>query len=192
MSSASRNSAPSSRLRPSRSQQKPIGKKPTRAQTLTEILKLQAEHPPTRNEHTFQQTTGYIKCGKCGMSIHKRANEEAFNSFMNSACIDEQYSQPHEGHKSHQFWQTGNRIHCRSCGIKAHLDADGRIILSANLKRECKGAATRGSPDLKEWFQATAGKQTEHQQDSPCEHSSRKAAGSDLLSPPAPRCMYVM
>ena len=65
-----------------------VGKKPTRASRIASILQLQQEHPTTPDVHHLQETTGYLKCTKCNQAIHKRANEELFNHFLTSSCID--------------------------------------------------------------------------------------------------------
>lgn len=66
-------------------------KKQTRAQLIKHILTVQAEHPPTVDQHHFAETTGYIRCQKCGISAHKRINEQAFQLFIGSPCVDQAY-----------------------------------------------------------------------------------------------------
>ena len=56
--------------------------KPARASRIATLLKTQQEHPTTPDEHRFEETTGYLKCSKCNQAIHKRANEELFNQFL--------------------------------------------------------------------------------------------------------------
>ena len=75
-----------------------VGKKPTRASRIASLLKLQQEHPITPDVHRLQETTGYLKCSKCNQAIHKRANEELFNQFLNSTCIDAPFNQAHQAH----------------------------------------------------------------------------------------------
>lgn len=87
------------------------------------------------------------------MSIFKRAKEDTCFAFVNGLCIDQAFPECHQGHPSHRLWQTGIRIHCLSCGLQAHLDMEQRFILGANLKKECKGAAIHGSPNIQATFQ---------------------------------------
>lgn len=174
-------------MEPPPSPPKAVGKKVTRAQIIAELFKLQARRPPSLNERAFAQTPGYLKRSKCGISAHKRANDEAFNGFVNSACIDQSYDQPHKARHSHQVWRTGNRrIHCKSCGVQAHLDASDNLVLSANLRKTCKGAAIRGSPDIKELFQATSHKQGP-QLSSALEKGNPPPTTEDILSPMQPQ-----
>ena len=67
---------------------KAVGKKPTRASRIATILKTQQDHPTTADAHVYQETAGYLKCTKCNQAVHKRANEEIFNNFLESTCID--------------------------------------------------------------------------------------------------------
>lgn len=77
-------------------QHRAVGQKVTRATTISQLLERQ--HPQAADEHTFQETTGYLKCTTCNLSAHKRANEEKFHSFGSSRCIDEAFPHSHEGH----------------------------------------------------------------------------------------------
>lgn len=56
----------------------------------------------------------------------------------------------HDGHPSHRLWQKGSRLHCSSSGTQAHLDRESKVIITTSLKKECKGAATRGSSRIQE------------------------------------------
>ena len=86
--------APEPDLRPD----KPIGQKVTRTTAIKKLLEVQQQHPQAPDEHTFQETTGYLKCTKCNLSIHKRTNEDSFQTFIHSTCIDAKYERTHGGH----------------------------------------------------------------------------------------------
>ena len=58
-----------------------LPKKLTRAQHIKELLAKQADQPDT-GKHHLAETTGYLKCTKCGVNIHKRVNEAAFTEFI--------------------------------------------------------------------------------------------------------------
>ena len=45
-------------------EQRAIGKKPTRASIIAQLLTIQQQHPQAAHEHMFQETTGYFKCRK--------------------------------------------------------------------------------------------------------------------------------
>eukprot|EP00913_Durusdinium_trenchii_P018651 g17526.t1 len=72
-------------------------------------LKTQQDHPITADVHSFQETTGYLKCTKRNLAIHKRANEELFNQFLNSTCIDAPFNKEHQAHSTHTLWQASGR-----------------------------------------------------------------------------------
>ena len=55
-----------------------LPKKQTRAQVIKNLLETQAQNQPETAQHQFEATTGYLRCVKCGTSIHKRVNEAAF------------------------------------------------------------------------------------------------------------------
>ena len=131
-----------------------VGKKPTRASRIASLLQLQQEHPTTPDVHHLQETTGYLKCTKCNLAIHKRANEELFNHFLTSSCIDAPFSQVHAAHGTHTLWQIGRGIQCKGCGLHTHLDAQDRLILTKGLQRECKGHKPT-SPTLAHFFSQT-------------------------------------
>lgn len=139
-------------MEPTPSPPRAIGTKPTRAQIIAEILQLGAAHPPALNERAFQQRLPQAQ-QMWGVSVHKRANDEAFNNFVDSECVDESYDQPAWGTHLPSALAQGQP---HSLQVQAHLDAETRLVLSTGLKRQCKGAATRGSPDVKEFF-LTAG-----------------------------------
>ena len=62
------NEAPEPDLRPN----KPVGHKLTRASTIKQLLEVQQQHPQASDEHTYQETAGYLKCTKCSLAIHKK------------------------------------------------------------------------------------------------------------------------
>ena len=139
--------APEPDLRPD----KPIGQKVTRTTAIKKLLEVQQQHPQAQDEHTFQETTGYLKCTKCNLSIHKRTNEESFQTFIHSTCIDAKYEQNHGGHSSHSLWQKGKAIRCVNCGTHSHLDGEERVILTKALTKACQGNTQR-SPTLLQLF----------------------------------------
>ena len=188
-----------------------VGKKPTRASRIASLLQLQQEHPTTPEVHHFQETTGYLKCTKCNQAIHKRANEELFNQFLNSTCIDAPFSQEHTAHGTHTLWQIGKGIQCKGCGLHTHLDAQDRLILTKGLQRECKGHKPT-SPTLAQFFSqaspssqgvtepqrpkhssaadappATTGHNTGHDTQPKPGPMAPAAQGTDELSPPVPK-----
>ena len=91
-------------------------------------IEVQQQHPQAADEHSFQETTGYLKCTKCSLSVHKRTNEENVQAFIQSRRIDESYAKAHSGHNSHALWQKGKGIKCLNCGAQSHLDADDRVV----------------------------------------------------------------
>ena len=141
--------APEPDLRPD----KPIGQKVTRTTAIKKLLEVQQQHPQAQDEHTFQETTGYLKCTKCNLSIHKRTNEESFQTFIHSTCIDAKYEQNHGGHSSHSLWQKGKAIRCVNCGTHSHLDGEEKVILTKALTNACQGNTQR-SPTLLQLFGA--------------------------------------
>lgn len=122
-----------------RSPRKPMPKKLTRAQVIRQLLDQQQNTPPKPEHHWLQEIKGYLTCDKCGCSVHKRANEDLFNGFIQSRCIDEVFTKPHGAHSTHSLWQKGKGIKCRNCGLHNHLDEADRIILTKGLCNECKG-----------------------------------------------------
>ena len=130
-------------------------KKLTRLQVIRNILQDQEKQPPAQAQHQLEETTGYLRCIKCGTSIHKRTNEQAFTDYINSPCLDGPFEAQHGGHHTHQLWRKGNRISCKQCGIQLHLDSNQRIILTASLLKECKGAGIKGSPSIQSFFKPT-------------------------------------
>ena len=187
--------APEPDLRPD----KPVGQKITRATTIKRLPELQLQHPQAADEHTFQETTGYLKCAKCNLSVHKRTNEESFQTFIQSRCIDESYSKGHGGHSSHTLWQKGKGIKCLNCGTQSHLDADDRVILTKALTREYQGNTQR-SPTLPQLFASQASVSQATPPDGPPEvtHTGHETqpvpttppTGADhqaVPSPPAPK-----
>ena len=134
------------------SQAEPLPKKVTRAQHIRNILAQQQAHPPGPQEHQLAETTGYLKCLKCGLNVHKRTNEAAFSAFIKSPCVDQAFETPRAGHPSHTLWQKGAKISCLQCGIQWHLDSQQRIITTQALGKQCKGAGQKGTPPISEFF----------------------------------------
>ena len=130
----------------------PLAKKNTRAQVIKDLLHRQQQQAPGPSEHHYAETTGYLKCLKCGVNTHKRVNEEAFQHFITSKCIDQAYPQPPQGHPSHSLWQKGEKVKCTQCGCQWNLDGEQRIITNQVLSKVCKGAGAKGSPPLSEFF----------------------------------------
>ena len=117
---------------------KPVGQKTTRASTIKQLLDLQQQQPRVADEHNLQETTGYLRCTKCSLSIHKRTNEESFQAFIRSRCVDESYTKPHAGHTTHSLWQKGKGIKCLNCGTQSHLDAEERLVMTKTLTKACQ------------------------------------------------------
>ena len=130
-------------------------KKLTRLQTIRNILQAQAGQDQATDQHCFEETKGYLKCTKCGTSVHKRINEKAFNDYLHSPCLDCPFEGQHKGHPSHQLWQKGNKISCTLCGLQLHLDSQQRVISTSNFLKQCKGAGTKGSPPIHSFFKTT-------------------------------------
>ena len=133
----------------------PPSKKLTRLQVIRNLLKDQEARPPDKDTHSYEETKGYLRCTKCGNSIHKRTNEQAFTDYINSRCLDCPFEGQHAGHPTHRLWQKGNRISCTHCGLQLHLDNSKRIINTANFLKECKGAGIKGSPPIQSFFKPT-------------------------------------
>ena len=138
-------------------------KKLTRAQIIRNILQDQINRAPAPDQHHFEETTGYLKCTKCGTNIHKRVNEQAFKAYIQGPCLDCPFDGEHNGHPSHRLWQKGQKISCTSCGLQLHLDSNRRVITSTNFLKECRGAGTQGSPPIHTFFKATPPTQAEEE-----------------------------
>ena len=159
---------------------KPLPKKLTRAQVIANLLAQQKEQQQAEGTHTLEETEGYLRCAQCGISMHKRTNEAAFQAFVQGQCINQAYTQPHAGHASHNLWQRGEKLHCQNCGIQAPLDAQQRPIVTAALQKICKGATISGSPPLAEIFR----RQTEKaSQQSPEGNASTTHSATDTSMP---------
>ena len=104
------------------------------------------------NQHTLEETKGYLRCTTCGQSIHKRTNEDAVQAYVQGPCINRLYDQAHTGHPSHLLWQKGDKLHCKHCGTQTNTDAQHRPIITATLTRSCKGAPIAASPPITEIF----------------------------------------
>ena len=152
----------------------PLAKKQTRQQVIKQILHNQNEQGAGQQQHQLEETTGYLRCCKCGANIHKRSNEQIFQDFVKGPCLDQPYEASHEGHSTHVLWQKGNRVNCTECGLNLHLDAQQRLILTTAFKKPCKGAGTTGSPPLEEYFRKLA---TQASSSSP-DTSSDQGSGS--------------
>ena len=111
---------------------------------------------PSKDQRSLEETKGYLKCNKCGTSIHKRVNEKAFNEYILSPCLDCPFPGQHNGHPSHQLWQKGAKISCTLCGLQLHLDSQQRVISATAFLKECKGAGVKGSPPIHSFFKPTA------------------------------------
>ena len=139
-------------------------KKKTRQQVIQQLLQQQQAQAVEQTQHELEETTGYLRCVKCGTSIHKRSNETTFHSFLTSSCLDQPYPHSHEGHQSHALWQKGSKVTCTQCGLSLHLDGQQRVILTASIKRPCKGAASAGTPPLTDFFARQTGAENTHTQ----------------------------
>ena len=133
----------------------PLPKKQTRQQVIKQLLQQQSEQAPPQQQHELEETTGYLRCVRCGANVHKRSNEQLFQAFVQGQCLDQPYEAPHDGHRSHVLWQKGTRVNCTQCGLSLHLDAHQRLILTTAFKKPCKGAGSTGSP-LEEFFRRQA------------------------------------
>ena len=154
---------------------RPIPKKLTRQQVIKQLLQQQQDEAPAPNKHELEETAGYLRCVKCGSNVHKRSNEQAFQAFVTGQCLDQAYTKPHEGHTSHALWQKGGKVSCTQCGLSLHLDAQHRVILTAAIRKPCKGAVTAGSPPITDYFtkQATGAAQHKAQITSPSKAEER-------------------
>ena len=132
----------------------PLPKKLTRQQVIKQFLQQQAAETPPPERHQLEETTGYMKCVRCGCNVHKRCNEQTFQTFVDGPCLDREYVLPHGGHASHALWQKGPKVTCTHCGLSLHLDGQNRVILTGAIRKPCKGAANGGSPPLTEYFRS--------------------------------------
>ena len=128
-----------------------LPKKLTRAQQIKALLDQQPTQP-VPGQHQLAETTGYLKCLVCGINIHKRVNEGTFNTFIHSPCVNQAYTAAHQGHTSHALWQVGERVKCTQCGTQWNLDGQQRILATQALHKPCKGASTKVSTPLSEFF----------------------------------------
>ena len=126
----------------------PIAKKLTRTQVIKNLLTQQQEMQPPPQQHELEETAGYLRCVRCGTNVHKRTNEAAFQAFVQGQCIDQPYKHEHAGHSSHALWQKGNKAMCAQCGITLHLDGQHRLILTAAVKKPCRGSGSQSSTPL--------------------------------------------
>ena len=142
----------------------PLPKKKTRQQVIQQLLQPQQAQAVAPTQHELEETAGYLRCVKCGTSIHKRSNEPTFQSFVTGSCLDQPYPHQHEGHLSHALWQKGSKVTCTHCGLSLHLDGQQRVILTASIKRPCKGAASAGTPPLTDFFARQGSVENSHTQ----------------------------
>ena len=161
-------------------------KKPTRAQVIKDLLHQQTQEPPAHTERQYAETTGYLKCLKCGINIHKRINEPAFQQFITSQCIDQVFTDTHPGHTSHKLWQKGDRVRCTQCGTQWNLDGERRVISTQALLKPCKGAGMKASPPLSDYFKKSTEGGTTPANDSQA-NSQSTASEPQLDTRPTPR-----
>ena len=165
----------------------PPAKKQTRAQTIKNLLHQQQQQQPGPSDHHFAETTGYLKCLKCGVNTHKRVNEGAFQSFITSRCIDEQYTQSSQAHPSHSLWQKGGKVRCTSCGCQWNLDGDSRIISNLHLTKACRGASGGGSPPISDFFKRKSEALSQEAEGAP---QAPEAPDQDRHKGPTPRRLH--
>ena len=73
-------------------------KKLTRTQVIKQLLQQQETTKPPPGQHYLEETAGYLKCVRCGTNVHKRSNEQTFQTFVQGTCLDQPYQQEHAGH----------------------------------------------------------------------------------------------
>ena len=161
----------------------PLSRKPTRAQQIKSLLDQQPEHPKP-GQHQLAETTGYLKCLVCGINVHKRVNEAAFNTFIQSPCVNQAYTQAHTGHPSHALWRTGEKVKCNQCGTHWNLDGELRIIATQALHKPCKGAGAKGSPPISDFFKKKPEQSSSHSSDTSQKPAAMEAGSA---SGPTPR-----
>ena len=164
----------------------PLAKKNTRAQVIKDLLHRQQQQAPGPSEHQCAETTGYLRCFKCGVNTHKRVNEEAFQHFITSKCIDQAYPQPPQGHPSHSLWQKGEKVKCAQCGSHWNLDGEQHIITNQVLSKICKGAGTKGSPPLSEFFKKKSDAHSQAEGD----HKPTAEHEPEVSTRPTPRRLH--
>lgn len=59
--------------------------------------------------------------------------------------------QPTDADPNHEIWCI-----CRLCGLQLHADGQNWLIVTANVKKICKGAALKGSPSIQTLLQQLA------------------------------------
>ena len=119
--------------------------------TLLQVAQQAVEAYRDLCKHQLVETTKYLKCTQCGVNIHKRVNEAALTAFIQSLCVNQEYHAQHTGHPTHVLWQVGERGG-NQCGTQWNLDGNQRLIATQALHKPCKGASTKGSPPLSEFF----------------------------------------
>ena len=138
-------------------------KKLTRTQVIKQLLQQQETTKPPPGQHYLEETAGYLKCVRCGTNVHKRSNEQTFQTFVQGTCLDQPYQQEHAGHTSHVLWQKGNRVTCTQCGITLHLDGQQGLIHTAAVKKPCKGSGSQSSTPLTEIFRRQVEQASQHE-----------------------------
>ena len=167
----------------------PLAKKLTRAQVIKDLLHRQQQQTPAHDEHQYAETTGYLKCLKCGVNTRKRVNEEAFQHFITSKCVDQAFPQPPQGRPSHTLWQKGEKVRCTQCGCQWNLDGEQRIITNQVLTKVCKGAGTKGSPPLSEFFRKKTDTSSQSAEASLSQPPAKEAQSLDVQGP-TPRRLH--
>ena len=160
----------------------PLTKKLTRAQQVKSLLDKQQEQP-VPGHHQLAETTGYLKCLVCGINIHKRVNEDAFNNFIQSTCVNQAFTAAHQGHPSHALWQIGEKVKCTQCGTHWNLDSHLRIIATQAFHKACKGAGGKSTPPISTFFNK--------KQANSSSHSSEPSQPADAAATrPTPRRLH--
>ena len=160
---------------------KGMPKKLTRAQVIRNLLETQAGQAPTA-ANTF-----WKKRKATSNAIDKRTSETAFTTFLDSECSDLAFEDNHPGHASHQLWQKGEKVKCTQCGCQWNLDGEQRIITNQSLTTVCKGAGTKGSPPLSEFFKKKSDSQGQAEADA---QQPTEAHEQAVSTRPTPRRLH--
>lgn len=147
----------------------------TRTQVIKHLLHQQQEVKPPPQQHELEETAGHLRCVRCGTNVHKRSNEQVFQAFVQGQCLDQPYNTDHAGHTSHALWQKGNKVTCTQCGITLHLDGQQRLILTAAVKKPCKGSGSNSSTPLTEIFRKQLEQASQHGSQDSSEDTSQQA-----------------
>ena len=97
--------------------------------------------------------------------------------------MNQEYTAQHTGHPTHALWQVGERVKCTQCGTQWNLDGNQRLIATQALHKPCKGASTKGSPPLSEFFK---------KKDNSGSHSqgSTSSAQEEISTRPTPKRLH--